>query len=82
VRATLTLSDGASVSGVLNRRDDFVISLTSDDGQYHSFTLHENTDPQVETIGIADPLQRHRELLSELTNELMHNVTAYLVTLQ
>lgn len=82
VRATVTLSNGESIPGVLNRRDDFVISLTSDNGQYHSFTLHENTDPQVETIAIDDPLQRHRELLSELTNEIMHDVTAYLVTLK
>ena len=82
VRATVTLSNGNTYRGVLNRRDDFVISLTSDDGQYHSFTLHENTEPQVSSIEIDDPLQRHRELLSELTNEIMHDVTAYLVTLQ
>lgn len=82
VRATVTLSNGESVSGVLNRRDDFVISLTGEDGEYHSFTLHENTDPEVTAIVIDDPLERHRELLSALTNEIMHDVTAYLVTLK
>jgi cytochrome c oxidase cbb3-type subunit 3 len=82
VRATVTLSNGQSVSGRLNRRDDFVISLTTDSGEYRSFTLHENTDPRVTNVDIDDPLQAHRDLLSQLTNEIMHDVTAYLVTLQ
>lgn len=82
VRVTVNLGDGSAVTGVLNRRDDFVVSLTTDDGQYRSFTLHENTAPRVTAVTLDDPLQRHRELLSELTNELMHDVTAYLVTLQ
>jgi cytochrome c oxidase cbb3-type subunit 3 len=82
VKVTVTLDNGETISGVLNRRDDFVISLTTEAGQYHSFTLHENTDPQVASIVIDDPLQRHRDMLSELTNEIMHDVTAYLVTLE
>lgn len=82
VRATVTLDDGETVTGVLNRRDDFIISLTTDAGEYRSFTLYENTDPRVTEVVIDDPLQGHRDLLSELTNQIMHNVTAYLVTLQ
>jgi len=82
VRVTVTLSDGETVSGVLRRRDDFLISLITDDGRYRSFTLHENTAPQVVGIDIDDPMQGHRALLSALTNEIMHDVTAYLVTLQ
>lgn len=82
VTATVTLSNGESSSGVLIRRDDFLVSLIADDGRYRSFTLHENTDPRVVNIEINDPMQRHRELLSQLTNEIMHDVTAYLVTLQ
>lgn len=82
VRATVTLSNGQSVSGRLNRRDDFIVSLTTDAGQYRSFTLHENTDPRVTGVVIADPLQAHRDLLSVLTNEIMHDVTAYLMTLE
>jgi cytochrome c oxidase cbb3-type subunit 3 len=82
VRATVTLDNGDTVFGVLNRRDDFIISLTTDAGHYASFTLHENTTPAVTDIVIDDPLQRHRDLLSELTNDIMHDVTAYLVTLK
>jgi len=82
VRATVTLSNGQRVSGRLNRRDDFIISLTTDAGQYRSFTLHENTDPGVTSIVVDDPLLAHRDLLSQLTNEIMHDVTAYLMTLE
>jgi cytochrome c oxidase cbb3-type subunit 3 len=82
VRVTVTLSNGQSVSGRLNRRDDFVISLATDSGEYRSFTLHENTNPRVTNVVVDDPLQAHRDLLSHITNEIMHNVTAYLVTQQ
>jgi cytochrome c oxidase cbb3-type subunit III len=82
VIVTVTLSTGETVTGKFGRRDDFVISLTTDSGQYRSFSLLENAQPQVQNIEIMNPLQRHIELLSELTDELMHNVTAYLVTLK
>ena len=68
--------------GVLGRRDDFVISLTGDDGAYRSFSLHGSNSPAVTDIEVHDPLAAHRALLGELSDDLMHDVTAYLVTLQ
>jgi cytochrome c oxidase cbb3-type subunit III len=82
VKVTLSLSDGSMVSGILGRRDDFVISLTDALGIYHSFSLQGNNAPSVTHITVDDPLAAHRALLSELTDALMHDVTAYLVTLQ
>jgi cytochrome c oxidase cbb3-type subunit 3 len=82
VKVTVSMSDGTSVSGVLGRRDDFVVSLTDDVGQYRSFSLHGSNSPSVTNISVDDPLAAHRALLSELTDDLMHDVTAYLVTLQ
>jgi cytochrome c oxidase cbb3-type subunit 3 len=82
VKVTVTLSDGTAVSGVLGRRDDFTISLTDDVGAYRSFSLQGNGSPAVTDIVVEDPLAAHRALLSELTDDLMHDVTAYLVTLQ
>lgn len=82
VRVAVTLNNGEVISGVLGRRDDFVISLTTDTGQYRSFTLHRNAQSQVASIDIQDPKLRHRQLLSELTDDIMHDVTAYLVTLR
>lgn len=82
VQVTVSMSDGTSVSGVLGRRDDFTVSLTDDFGQYRSFSLHGNNSPSVTSVSVEDPLAAHRALLSELTDDLMHDVTAYLVTLQ
>ncbi len=43
-------------------------------------TFRRNGDvPKVE---ITDPLEGHRELLGQLTDDDMHDVTAYLVTLK
>ncbi len=82
VRVSVTLANGDAVEGALKRQDDFVISLMTDSGQHLSFGLHDNAQPEVASININDPMQQHRDLLSMLTNEIMHNVTAYLVTLQ
>ena len=77
IRATVTLGNGEQVSGVLKRQDDFVVSLVTDEGEHRSFSLTGNT-----RVEINDPAQAHRALLSELTNEVMHDVTAFLVTQQ
>jgi cytochrome c oxidase cbb3-type subunit 3 len=82
VNVVVGLSDGSAVSGILARRDDFTISLTDDLGAYRSFSLHGSNSPSVTTIDVDDPLAAHRALLSEITDDLMHDVTAYLVTLQ
>ena len=82
VRVTVELSNDEVISGILGRRDDFLISLTTEEGDYRSFTLFENTEPSVVNIETNDPLKRHREMMSELSDETMHDVTAYMVTLK
>lgn len=82
VKVTVSLGDGTTVSGILGRRDDFTISLTDALGAYRSFSLHGSSSPAVANIVVDDPLAAHRALLSELADDLMHDVTAYLVTLQ
>ncbi len=78
VRVTVTPLKGAPVSGGLVRIDDFIVSLEQDDGVRRTFR-REGAVPKVEII---DPLERHRRLVLELTDGLMHNVTAYLATLK
>ena len=75
---TVTLPSGEKVEGLLDRVDDFVVSLTQPDGTHRSFRTNGDT-PKVE---IHDPLQPHRQLLSEYTDSDIHNVTAYLATLK
>ena len=75
---TVTLPSGQTVSGALDRVDDFSVSLRDAAGEYHSFT-REGATPKVE---IHDPLKAHTDLLAKFTDADIHNVTAYLVTLK
>jgi cytochrome c oxidase cbb3-type subunit 3 len=74
----VTLASGERVSGSLIRYDDFFLSLRTPAGGYRSFSRNGNS-PQIE---IDDPLKRHKELLAELTDETIHDVTAYMETLK
>jgi cytochrome c oxidase cbb3-type subunit III len=78
VTAVVTLPSGQRVEGRVDYVDDFVVSLTTADGQHVSFQTHGET-PKVE---IRDLLQPHRELWRVYTDADIHNVTAYLVTLK
>ena len=78
VRVTVTETSGARTEGRLARLDDFLVALTTDDGRRRSFR-RQGGSPRVE---IADPMARHTELLGVYSDTDIHNVTAYLVTLQ
>lgn len=78
VTATVVLPSGERVQGRLAFIDDFGIKLALDDGTIRSFSRDGDT-PRVDLV---DPLARHKELLSDLTDRDMRNVTAYLVTLK
>ena len=75
---TVTLPSGEKIEGALDRLDDFVVSLTEADGTHRSFRIQGDV-PKVE---LHDPLQPHRELLRVYSDDDIHNVTAYLVTLK
>ncbi len=75
---TVTLPSGQSYSGILDRVDDFTVSLRDANGQFHSFTR----DGDSPKIVITDPLVAHTQLLRKYTDADIHNVTAYLVTLK
>ncbi|HEX4810883.1 MAG TPA: c-type cytochrome [Bryobacteraceae bacterium] len=78
VTATITLPSGETVEGRLVRVDDFLITLTLSDGSQKSFRRTGNTP----TVVIHDPLKVHRDLLSQYSDQDIHDVTAYLVTLK
>ena len=78
VAVTVTTSSGERVEGRLDRLDDFVVVLTTTDGRHRSFSRRGGGT----RIELADPLARHRELLSVYSDADIHNVTAYLVTLK
>lgn len=78
VRVTVTPGSGPKVEGVLNRIDDFFVTLTDGDGRQRTFT-RDGDAPKVE---LQDPLKPHRDLLSKYTDADIHNLTAYLVTVK
>ena len=75
---TVTTADGTRIEGELLRYDDFFVSLRTADGDYRSFG---RVGAQLE-VEVFDPLWRHQELLSELDDETIHDVTAYLEKLK
>lgn len=76
--ATVTTPDGKSVKGTIKMLDDFNVSLYDEAGNYHSWS-REHTNVK---ITVEDPLKAHRELLDKYTDEIMHDLTAYLVTIK
>jgi len=78
VTVTVTLPSGQTFNGKLERIDDFVVSLTDANGDYHSFARHGDA-PKVTQ---KDPLQAHVDQLPKYRDADIHNLTAYLVTLK
>lgn len=75
---TVTEADGKTTSGELVAISDFLVTLRDSDGIIHSFARNGDV-PKIE---VKDPLQAHLDLLPKLTNDQMHDLTAYLVTLK
>ncbi len=77
-KATVTLPDGKTVKGTIKLLDDFNVSLYDEAGNYHSWSREHSKLK----LTIEDPLKAHRELLDKYTDEVMHDLTAYLVTIK
>jgi cytochrome c oxidase cbb3-type subunit 3 len=74
----VTLPTGQTVEGKLNQVDDFIVSLTDANGNYHSYVRR----GAVPKVVVKDPLQPHLDMLRTLKDDDIHNLTAYLVTLK
>jgi len=77
VEVTVTPASGAPVAGILVSLDDFNVALRDASGSYHSWTRNKGLK-----VEVRDPLAAHEALLGKYTDDDMHNVLAYLVTLQ
>jgi cytochrome c oxidase cbb3-type subunit 3 len=76
VKVTITLASGQAITGTLKRIDDFDVSIYDAEGEYHSWPRDRVK------VDLPDPLVKHRELLTKYTDEDMHNLLSYLVTLK
>lgn len=76
---TVTRDKGQIVTGKLERIDEFEVVLTDDvSGKQMNIERYGNT-PRVE---IKNPMQAHLDLLRVLTDNEIHDLTAYLETLK
>jgi cytochrome c oxidase cbb3-type subunit 3 len=78
ITVTVTFASGQKVEGKLERVDDFVVTLHDSEGVLRSFP-RSGSSPKVE---LHNPLQPHLDLLGVYTDQDIHDVTAYLVTLK
>ena len=76
-KVTVILKDGTQISGPLKHLDDFYVSLDDAAGNYRSIALEKGV-----TVSVEDKLVFHRQMLDKYTNQQMHDLTAYLVTLK
>ena len=76
--ATIHLPSGQTVEGRVVRIDDFLVSVRLPDDTVRSFTRNGDV-PKVE---VRDPMKPHRDLLATYTDQQLHDITAYLVTLK
>ncbi len=78
VTAVVTAADGQRFEGRLDRIDDFYVTMTLADGTLKTFRRNGN----MPAVQINDPLEGHKKMWVKLTDKDIHDVTAYLVTLQ
>jgi mono/diheme cytochrome c family protein len=73
--ATVKTLKGNTIAGCVTQVSDFRITLVDRTGETHRI----EREPGV-TVEIRDPLAEHQQMIMRLTNDDMHNVTAYLET--
>lgn len=78
-KVTVTLPSGVSYSGVLMHIDDFSVALRESSGVYRSWVYDDVKGIRVE---VHDPLAQHVTLLHQYSDADMHNILAWLETLQ
>lgn len=77
VTVSVTPQGGETIEGVLDKLDDFNVSLRDGQGNYRSFRI----TPNVKVVK-NDPAAVHVELLDQYTDKDMHDIVAYLETLK
>ena len=75
---SVTLPNNEKVEGKLNSIDDFSVSLTEPSGYVRTF----ERGPSGPKVEIHNPIQVHMDMWKTLTDEQIHNLTAYLVKLK
>jgi hypothetical protein len=75
-QATVTSAEGEKTTGTLLKLDDFDVSIRDSNGNYRSWPR------DLVKVEVPDKLAGHRDLLPQYSDEDLHNLTAYLMTLK
>ena len=75
--ATVKMPGGETIAGRVTQISDFRITLIDAEGRKRVIDREPGVDVQ-----IHDPLAAHEPMIMTLSNEDMHNVTAYLESLK
>jgi len=75
-QVTVTLATGQEISGTLSYLDEFTVGLINPNGQYQSWRIRDVK------YKVDAPAEAHVELFSKYTDADVHNLMAYLQTLQ
>jgi cytochrome c oxidase cbb3-type subunit III len=74
--AKVTTKSGEVVEGKLNHLDEFSVAITDANGWFHAYSRNEVK------VEVTDKLAAHRALLDKLTQKQMHDLYAYVHTLE
>lgn len=77
VTAAVETPDSATIAGRVTQVSDFRITLVDGQGETHLIERRAGVE-----VRIHDPLAAHQAMIMTLTNEQMHDVTAWLETLR
>jgi cytochrome c oxidase cbb3-type subunit 3 len=75
-RMTVTLASGRTISGDAAYQDEFTVALRDASGHYHSWPADKVK------VNVDAPAEAHVELLAKYTDTDIHNLMAYLLTLE
>ena len=76
VKMTVTLPSGETVTGTRAYFDEFTVALRDSSGRYRSWPASKVS------VRVDDPAEAHVALLAKYTDDDIHNVMAYLLTLK
>lgn len=77
IKVVVVLPSGEKLTGTLKYADEFAVAFNDSSGAYQSFSR--NT---LKSVKIEDPLATHKEQLARYSDDDIHNLLAYLVTLK
>ncbi len=76
VKMSVTLSSGETIDGTRAFADEFTVALRDSSGRYRSWPAANVK------VKIDDPAEAHVDLLAKYTDDDIHNLLAYLMTLK